>query len=296
MLELLLLTSESSDSVSNGIAKKRGEKALRLVVSTNDDNDDTLTTKRGSLMISGALLVSDTSEKQVDSIDALFPNGYTSKTVTNLTELRDALNRYLPRLENNDNNEDDRIHSSSIERFETARQERQERKVATVDEMRRFELFRSVIEHEDDLLNHRVSWIILAQSFLMAAYITTNEELNSLRFVTAGVGLLTVGVTLPAILAAGSNIEVQQQVYFRQISSDERCEVLHGHSRDLSKTPTGQEMKERLKEGHVLPNMAFRSRRSVKILMTAVMLGAVQFVGWIFLLIAVMQDWNIEFR
>jgi hypothetical protein len=293
MLELLLLTSESSDSVSNGIVKKSGEKALRLVVSTNDDNDDTLTTKRGALMISGALLASDTSEKQVDSIDELFPDGYTSKTVTNLTELRDALNRYLPRLENNDNNEDDRIHSSSIERFETARQERE---VATVDEMRRFELFRSVIEHEDDLLNHRVSWIILAQSFLMAAYITTNEELNSLRFVTAGVGLLTVVVTLPAILAAGSNIEVQQQVYFRQISSDERCQVLHGHSRDLSRKPTSQEMKERLKEGHVLPNMAFRSRRSVKILMTAVMLGAVQFVGWIFLLIAVMQDWNVEFR
>jgi hypothetical protein len=293
MLELLLLTSESSDSVSNGIVKKSGEKALRLVVSTNDDNDDTLTTKRGALMISGALLASDTSEKQVDSIDELFPDGYTSKTVTNLTELRDALNRYLPRLENNDNNEDDRIHSSSIERFKTARQERE---VATVDEMRRFELFRSVIEHEDDLLNHRVSWIILAQSFLMAAYITTNEELNSLRFVTAGVGLLTVVVTLPAILAAGSNIEVQQQVYFRQISSDERCQVLHGHSRDLSRKPTSQEMKERLKEGHVLPNMAFRSRRSVKILMTAVMLGAVQFVGWIFLLIAVMQDWNVEFR
>jgi hypothetical protein len=114
--------------------------------------------------------------------------------------------------------------------------------------------------------------------------------------VTAGVGLLTVVVTLPAILAAGSNIEVQQQVYFRQISSDERCQVLHGHSRDLSRKPTSQEMKERLKEGHVLPNMAFRSRRSVKILMTAVMLGAVQFVGWIFLLIAVMQDWNVEFR
>jgi hypothetical protein len=293
MLELLLLNTESSDSVSNGIAKKRGEKALRLVVSTNDDNDDTLATKRGALMTSGALLVSDTSEKQVDSIDELFPGGYTSKTVTNLTELRDALNRYLPRLENNDNNEDDRIHSSSIERFELAREERE---VATVDEMRRFELFRSVIEHEDDLLNHRVSWIILAQSFLMAAYITTNEGLNSLRFVTAGVGLLTVVVTLPAILAAGSNIEVQQQVYFRQISSDERCQVLHGHLRDLSRKPPGQEMKERLKEGHVLPNMAFRSRRSVKILMTAVMLGAVQFLGWIFLLIAVMQDWNIEFR
>ena len=40
-----------------------------------------------------------------------------------------------------------------------------------LDEVKRFELFRTVIQHEDDLLNQRVSWIILAQSFLMAAFI-----------------------------------------------------------------------------------------------------------------------------
>lgn len=292
-----MLTSDSPCADLDGTTTKKGEKALRLVVSAGEEHR-TVDTK-GAFMISGALLGSDSSGKHMESMDELFPGGYTSKTVTNLTELRDALNRYLPAKSAHPNiiaeatqEEDDRIHSSSTERFETARQERE---LATRDEMQRFELFRSVIEHEDDLLNHRVSWIILAQSFLMAAYITTNEQLNSLRFVTAGVGLLTVVVTLPAILAAGSNIEVQQQVYFRQISSDERCMVLHGHVRDLSTKQPSHEMKERLKEGHVLPNMAFRSRRSVKILRTAVLLGAVQCAGWIFLLIAVMQDWNVEF-
>lgn len=46
---------------------------------------------------------------------------------------------------------------------------------AFLDEVKRFELFRSVIQHEDDLLNQRVSWIILAQSFLMAAFITNTS-------------------------------------------------------------------------------------------------------------------------
>lgn len=220
----------------------------------------------------GALVMNSENPHQFEMIDGLFPDGYTSKTVSDLTELRDALNQLIPPEQPKhqpDNN------------------------VATMDETKRFELFRSAIEHEDDLLNNRVSWIILAQSFLMAAYITS--DLNSLRFVTAMVGLMTVVVTLPAILAAGSNIEVQQQVYFRQISSDERCRILHGHDRDLSTKPVSEEMKKRLKEGHVLPNMAFRSSRSVKILTTALMLGFVQVAGWIFLLVAVVKDWEIIF-
>mmetsp|Transcript_893 Transcript_893/g.1857 ORF Transcript_893/g.1857 Transcript_893/m.1857 type:complete len:226 (+) Transcript_893:65-742(+) len=82
---------------------------------------------------------------------------------------------------------------------------------AFLDEVKRFELFRSVIQHEDDLLNQRVSWIILAQSFLMAAYITNTSEDGSgdaLKYITAIVGLLTVAVTMPAILSAGRNIEL----------------------------------------------------------------------------------------
>ena len=64
-----------------------------------------------------------------------------------------------------------------------------------LDEVKRFELFRSVIQHEDDLLNQRVSWIILAQSFLVAAFITNTSNDGSgdaLKLITAIVGLSTV--------------------------------------------------------------------------------------------------------
>jgi len=92
-----------------------------------------------------------------------------------------------------------------------------------LDEVKRFELFRSVIQHEDDLLNQRVSWIILAQSFLVAAFITNTSNDGSgdaLKLITAIVGLSTVIVTMPAILSAGRNIELQQQVYFSGIFSE----------------------------------------------------------------------------
>lgn len=169
-----------------------------------------------------------------------------------------------------------------------------------LDEVKRFELFRTVIQHEDDLLNQRVSWIILAQSFLMAAFITNAESQDSLKYITAIVGMLTVVVTMPAILAAGRNIEMQQQIYFAQISSEERCRELHGHGRNIlqhsSQTSDKrrkliEEQIDRLTNGHVLPNMAFRGRGSIPIVYTVISLAAVQFIGWIFLLVALIKGW-----
>lgn len=160
-------------------------------------------------------------------------------------------------------------------------------------EVKRFELFHAVIDREDDLLNQRVSWIILAQSFLMAAYITSSstDTPDCLRYITAFVGLATVIVTMPAILAAGRNIEIQQQVYFAQIESDERCMQLHGHTRDLSFC-NPMESQQRMTQGHILPNMAYRSRKSVPIIYTAGALAIVQCAGWIFLLIALAMEWT----
>ena len=138
-------------------------------------------------------------------------------------------------------------------------------KRAFLDEVKRFELFRSVIQHEDDLLNQRVSWIILAQSFLMAAFISSSSDgSDALKYITAIVGLLTVVVTMPAILAAGRNIELQQQVYFARISSEERCRELHGHGRNILKysgernaqsISMKEEQHERKQYGHIFPNM-----------------------------------------
>lgn len=176
-------------------------------------------------------------------------------------------------------------------------------KQAFLDEVKRFELFRSVIQHEDDLLNQRVSWIILAQSFLMAAFITNvNEDGtgDALKYITAIVGLLTVVVTMPAILAAGRNIELQQHVYFSRISSEQRCRELHGHSRHII-TGAGREedarfdmlteQRERMKHGHIFPNMAFRGTGAVPILFTVLGLAAVQVGGWCFLLAALVKGW-----
>ncbi|KAL3926785.1 MAG: hypothetical protein SGARI_005499 [Bacillariaceae sp.] len=148
-----------------------------------------------------------------------------------------------------------------------------------------------MIEHEDDLLNQRVSWIILAQSFLMAAFISASSSVDnrSFLYITASVGLATVIETMPALLAAGQNIEVQQQVYFLGLESDEQCRRLHGHDRDATHK-TSDEMVHRRVKGHILPNTAFRGRFGVPILKTVMALAVVQVAGWCGLLVALMMD------
>jgi hypothetical protein len=167
-------------------------------------------------------------------------------------------------------------------------QKQRSTEIQGLDEIKRFELFRSVIQHEDDLLNQRVSWIILAQSFLMAAYITSSGP-DSLRFVTASVGLATVIVTMPAIVAAGQNIEIQQEIYFKSLPSEKRSRELHGHGRDVT-VKEDSEAITRLRYGHLLPTMAFRGKRSVRILRTVIILAMVQFIGWVFLLLALLLN------
>ncbi len=162
------------------------------------------------------------------------------------------------------------------------------------DEIKRFEVFRTVIQHEDDLLNQRVSWIILAQSFLMAAVFTSEkgdfgEESNGLKYITAGLGITTILITMPSIVAAGRNIELQQRVYFQGISSEERCYELHGHGRDQKMTQ--DELDNRWKYGHVFPNMAFRGRGALPILNVVLMLAVAQICGWIMFLLAIVYGW-----
>jgi hypothetical protein len=162
----------------------------------------------------------------------------------------------------------------------------------SLDEVKRFELFRAVIDHEDDLLNQRVSWIILAQSFLMAAFISaaSNVENRTFLYITAAVGLATVMVTMPALVAAGQNIEVQQRVYFLGLESDEQCRRLHGHERDVV-FQSPNEMMERNTKGHVFPNTAYRGRFGIPILKTVMGLAIVQVAGWCGLLISLVVDW-----
>lgn len=205
-------------------------------------------------------------------ISTIFKNGYTIRRASNLKELRNELCAIMP-LPANIKDSPNNIASVV--------------KTSTMCEIKRYELFRNVIKHEDDLLNERVSWIILAQSFLMAAFITSSGP-NSLRYVTAVVGMGIVIVTLPAIVAAAQNIELQQKIYFQKLESDERCLELHGHTRDGPKEK--DEMMQRIYQGHLLPTMAFRGRGGIRILKTVVLLAIVQFFGWISLLFALKFD------
>jgi len=197
------------------------------------------------------------------------PYGYTLKRITTLEHLKNDLNTIFP-----SKHKDKGISSSGIKKINSEQ----------LNEIKRFELFRQIIQHEDDLLNQRVSWIILAQSFLMAAFITSTGPI-SLRYVTAIVGLATTIVAMPAIIAAGKNIEVQQQVYFDMVESDDRCQELHGHRRDYRKLDAEEGVR-RKTFGHLLPTMAFRGKGAISILSTVVLLGAVQFFGWCLLLIS----------
>jgi hypothetical protein len=228
-------------------------------------------------LIVGNSLVQTNPEYIAKEAGTFFQNGYTLKRASNVQQLRDELCVILPPPM-----KDQEIQSSQPNNIARVSQSEPD-----LDEIKRFELFRSVINHEDDLLNQRVSWIILAQSFLMAAFITSPGP-DSLRYVTAIVGLATVVVTMPAIIAAGQNIEVQQEVYFKMLSSDERCKELHGHNRDLKIDKN--EMRQRKKHGHLLPTMAFRGRGAIRILKTVVVLAAVQFFGWVFLLMALLLE------
>lgn len=270
------IETEENPTTSNGIVKDQGgghgailatgfeateSQELWVAVDNRAANDNN---KEG-------ILLSDIKRRD-GCVDRLFPNGCSTKKVSSLLELRDALNSMLPSTE------------PTISCPSTPSSTLPE----SLDEVNRLELFRSVIEHEDELLNQRVSWIILAQSFLMAAFITSDAP-DSMRYVTASVGLATVIVTLPAIVAAGRNIELQQHIYFQGLKSDARCQQLHGHYRDLS-IKDKEEMSNRVAKGHIFPNMAFRSTYSIPILYTVVALAFVQFAGWIFLLMTLMVN------
>jgi hypothetical protein len=71
---------------------------------------------------------------------------------------------------------------------------------------------------------------------------------------------------------------------------------LHGHGRGIAgkkgkKFNMKEEQMKRLSEGHTLPNMSFRGRGTVPILVTVLALSTVQVLGWLFLLTALLKGW-----
>jgi hypothetical protein len=209
--------------------------------------------------------------------DTTLKDGYTLQAARTIEQLRDHLCAILPPSSTKEENDTDDNYKDDCSNG------------ISEEERIRFELFRSVIKHEDDLLNQRVSWIILAQSFLMAAFITSSSHIM-FRYVTATVGMLTLLVTMPAIVAAGQNIELQQQIYFQRIPSDQRCQQLHGHPRNPNKNNkknnhNANESILRKRHGHLLPTMSFRGKWGIPILKTVIAIATVQLLGWICLVI-----------
>lgn len=272
-------TTSKHVKISFGTNESDNQSAVWLVIS---GDKSTSSSQSQSRIVKGSLFSSNNSSNIIINPD-LHNAAACVKISGGLEELRDALIQHLPPTVNTSPQQQHIKNNNPLTPEKNYYP-------TTLDEVKRFELFRQVIEHEDNLLNQRVSWIILAQSFLMAAFITSSEN-NALRYVTATVGLATVIVTLPAIIAAGRNIEVQQSVYFNGLESDAQCQALHGHSRDVSKQPNATETTERASQGHIFPNTAFRGKHSLPILPTVLGLCFVQFAGWCLLLVAQVMDW-----
>jgi hypothetical protein len=86
-----------------------------------------------------------------------------------------------------------------------------------------FDLYRRAIEHEDHLVNHRFSWLLVAESFLLGACISAGRIPPGVRWL----GILTCGVCLVSIVAAVHAILHLRQRY-GTVSHDEALPPIVG--------------------------------------------------------------------
>ena len=99
-----------------------------------------------------------------------------------------------------------------------------------------YQLFRSRIEHEDDLIIQRLSWLVASQSFLFTAYAITTNGLSGLEPKTAGrfleqaellfrlIPTVAIGLALLiyiSILAALRAIRQMRRLYLARLISPE---------------------------------------------------------------------------
>jgi hypothetical protein len=76
-----------------------------------------------------------------------------------------------------------------------------------------YKICRGNIEHEDDLINHRLSWLVLAQSFLFAACISAKQT----PCVVRAVGIAICVATYISIIAAIWSIRCLRRHYSGEI-------------------------------------------------------------------------------
>src|SRR5271155_2266738 len=79
--------------------------------------------------------------------------------------------------------------------------------------MRHYKIYRDYMKHEDDLLNHRTTWLLIFQGFLFATLGVIGEwqvaepsifftERNWLPFLLAGAGIFVAGFSWVGLKAA----------------------------------------------------------------------------------------------
>lgn len=74
----------------------------------------------------------------------------------------------------------------------------------------KFENYRQIIEHEDNLINHRVSWLLIAQSFLLGACVASGKY----PFIIIFFGFISTLISYLSIRAALSALKIlKDEVY-----------------------------------------------------------------------------------
>jgi len=79
-----------------------------------------------------------------------------------------------------------------------------------------YDRYRSNIEHEDDLINHRLSWLLIAQSFLLGACVAAANT----PIVVRVVGIATCATTYISLLAAIASIRSLRRACQNRIPAD----------------------------------------------------------------------------
>eukprot|EP00536_Pseudo-nitzschia_multiseries_P005106 jgi/Psemu1/285545/fgenesh1_pg.93_\ len=137
-----------------------------------------------------------------------------------------------------------------------------ETEIELVDDalIKRFQLFRGVVEHEENLVYYRMCWILMVQAMLMVAFMVSSAMPDSKLVRTiAGIGLAVCVLTLQPMLASLININNQKRNYYQGLPDDRLCQKLHGIDRDMKWNSSDEEVWVNRAYFHLLPTLTYRS-------------------------------------
>jgi hypothetical protein len=114
-----------------------------------------------------------------------------------------------------------------------------ERALSEMTPINRLNAISSEIQHEDDLIGQRTTWLVMSQSFLFGAFATLIGQMNNLEAAAHRVKLLQVliplvGLLLPilVLLAVGA---ATYEIWQLRTEHDRVCEMLDAKGDRLEK-------------------------------------------------------------